>query len=435
MRDPMKEPPYRVVLCRFDEINLKSPQYQSRLVDILKDHIVKLCKREEIPLQSLKHYHGGLIAYFPEEDFKKALSIFPFISGIHSYSPALNTPRKMKILLQNVEKYIVNSIEEEDSVRVQYKNFVEPMDSAQLEGEERRIQSHVDTCLARKGFPTAPSQQKEHIFINIEVREEGTFIFHEKLTSLLGGLPLETNNAMIAIYSLDKPAIVGIFLNACILMLRRGAIISPIVFIQENINNPQIMETLLGRLKSDLVLQELSRYYPEDVTVLIAPLGEIHPSLETHITSCYTDEVRPRMMNAYTHYLHGKILESIIKKSRRRNFTTYGERKLHYKAVISTFSPEKDYSRILLHKKMDIPFVYPLSGLDPGLPQDFINRLPIPSDPIVFSENRDFQLESPQIKEIEAFFSKPLIVRILEKIVHEMKLYKRSSSILSSSPF
>ena len=89
---------YRVLLCRYNEIGLKSLPYQKKLLTFLVEDIKKICLREDLTLQSVLTLSGRLIFFFPSDEIPKAITVFRRIIGVQSISPALSVERKYEKL-------------------------------------------------------------------------------------------------------------------------------------------------------------------------------------------------------------------------------------------------------------------------------------------------------------------------------------------------
>ncbi|MGB7968621.1 MAG: tRNA uracil 4-sulfurtransferase ThiI [Methanobacterium sp.] len=194
------------ILVRYGEIGIKSPVVRKRFEKKLISNIKKLIKCKITINQ-------GRIFLFPEEP-ESALESLKKIFGVVSFSPTISTKTDCDSIKETVQDYIK-----------------ELMGKGEFNSEKpfavkcRRVGTHKFSSREMAGFcgaavievtnaPVDLSNPEFKLFI--EVREDVTYIFHEKIPGP-GGLPIGTQGRMISLVSggIDSPV-------ATYLMMKRG---------------------------------------------------------------------------------------------------------------------------------------------------------------------------------------------------------------------
>ena len=197
---------HSLIIARYGELGLKSNRVRSRFERKLSSNI-KASFNCEIDINQAR------IFIFPE-DFEKALAKLHKIFGIVSFSPAISTYSNFDDIEKTLAKYTDKLIEEGliDSEtpfaircrRVGSHNF-----------SSQEAAAFAGSVVVRKlGCPVDLSNPKFEIYL--EIRENETYIFHEKIKGP-GGLPLGTQGKLISLLSsgIDSPV-------ATYLMMKRG---------------------------------------------------------------------------------------------------------------------------------------------------------------------------------------------------------------------
>ncbi len=197
---------YELIIVRYGEIGVKSPKVRRRFENVLIKNIKsKLKCKIEI--------NQGRIFLYPE-DFHDAFNILSKTIGIVSFSPVVSTKTDFNNIEQTIDEYMEKLVSE-----------------GSFSGEKtfavrcRRVGTHEFTSQEMAGFcgsvvikntdaPVNLSNPDFELFV--EVREDITYIFHEKIPGL-GGLPVGTQGKVIALVSdgIDSPV-------AAFLMMKRG---------------------------------------------------------------------------------------------------------------------------------------------------------------------------------------------------------------------
>ena len=204
----------RPILVRYGEIGVKSPVVRKRFEKKLISNIKKLIKCKITINQ-------GRIFLFPE-DHDNALESLKKIFGVVSFSPTVSTETNNDSIKETVQSYIKELME---------KGEFNPEKPFAVKC--RRVGTHKFSSREMAGFcgaavieiTDAPVNLSNPEFrLYIEVREDVTYIFHEKIPGP-GGLPIGTQGRMISLVSggIDSPV-------ATYLMMKRGCDITILNF-------------------------------------------------------------------------------------------------------------------------------------------------------------------------------------------------------------
>lgn len=204
----------RPIIVRYGEIGVKSPVVRKRFEKKLISNIKVLidCKID---------INQGRIFLYPE-DFEDALKSLKKIFGIVSYSPTFKTKTDHETIKKAVQFYIDELIE---------KGEFDPKKTFAVKC--RRVGEHSFSSRDMAGFCGAAVIETTNAPVNlsnpdftlyIEVRDDDTYIFHEKI-KCAGGLPIGTQGRMISLVSggIDSPV-------ATYLMMKRGVDITIVNF-------------------------------------------------------------------------------------------------------------------------------------------------------------------------------------------------------------
>lgn len=242
---------YDLIIVRYGEIGVKSPKvrrrFENKLISNIKSKIN--CKIE---------INQGRVFLYPEnyEDAEAALSK---VIGIVSYSPAVSTKTDFDSIEETLNKYVDNLLSE---------GLFDETKSFAVRG--RRVGNHKFTSQEMAGFCGSVIVKKTGAPVNlskpdfeffVEVRDEKTYIFHEKIPGL-GGLPVGTQGKVVALVSggIDSPV-------AAFLMMKRGCEI-----IVLNFNNYPY--TPKSNEKVHKIVDKLNEYSPSKIKFYEAPYGE-----------------------------------------------------------------------------------------------------------------------------------------------------------------
>ena len=202
------------ILIRYGEIGIKSPRvrrrFEKRLISNIKNSITG----------DVELTHGRIFLY--PENQSEALNALGKIFGVVSYSPTVSTITDQDSIKETLQKYTRELIQE-----------------SQFSGERsfaircRRVGQHEFTSQEMAAYCGAVVVEETDAPVNlshpdleiyVEVREDKTYIYHEKLSGL-GGLPIGTQGKVIALLSdgIDSPV-------AAFLMMKRGCAVTILHF-------------------------------------------------------------------------------------------------------------------------------------------------------------------------------------------------------------
>lgn len=227
---------YSVIIARYGEIGLKSPKIRSRFEKKLVNNIKSSIKSKITRNQ-------GRIYIFPE-NFSEAILKLNKIFGIVSYSPAISTNSNYDDIEKTLENYIDKLVNE---------GFL--TSKTRFAIKCRRVGSHDFTSQEMAAFCGSVVVKKvqspvdltnPELTIFVEVRDDETFIFHEKIQGP-GGLPLGTQGKVVALLSsgIDSPV-------ATYLMMKRGCEVVALHFDNEPFTSKksyELFEKLVDKLQ------------------------------------------------------------------------------------------------------------------------------------------------------------------------------------------
>ena len=215
-----------LIIARYGEIGLKSPKIRSRFER-------KLVKNIRATFECEVDRNQGRIYIFPK-DFEEGIEKLNRVFGIVSYSPATSTKTTFDDIDETLGKYAEELIKEnilDENTRFAIKcrrvgkhDFTSQEMAAHCGGVVRdKILAPVDL--------TNPD-----LTIFVEVRQDDTYIFHEKIRGP-GGLPLGTQGKVVVLLSsgIDSPV-------AAYLMMKRGCEVIALHCNNDPFSGPKVTE-------------------------------------------------------------------------------------------------------------------------------------------------------------------------------------------------
>lgn len=215
-----------LIIARYGEIGLKSPRVRSRFERQLKSNIKTAfdCK--------IKINQGRIFIY--PKNFPEAMIKLKRIFGIVSFSPAIPTKTNHKDIENDLNKY-TEKLMEKNLINSNTKFAVRCRRVGEHEFSSQEIAGFSGSVIIKKtDAPVDLSNPDIEIFI--EVRDDKTYIFHEKIKGP-GGLPLGSQGRLVALVSsgIDSPV-------AAYLMMKRGCAITAIHFDNDPFAGPKVTE-------------------------------------------------------------------------------------------------------------------------------------------------------------------------------------------------
>lgn len=226
------------IIVRYGEIGVKSHKVRRRFENRLISNIKNLIDCEI-------NIKQGRIFLYPH-NYKSALEKLGKIFGVVSYSPTISTKTDYNAITETLQNYVKELIEQK---------IFSPTDSFAIKC--RRVGEHEFTSQEMAAYcgsvvvkeTNAPVNLSNPDFtINVEVRDDKTYFFHEKIPGL-GGLPIGTQGRVIALVSggIDSPV-------ATFLMMKRGCDVTILHF-----NNTPYTECH-GGCKITKIVEKLKEY-------------------------------------------------------------------------------------------------------------------------------------------------------------------------------
>ncbi|XEO76516.1 tRNA sulfurtransferase [Candidatus Lokiarchaeum ossiferum] len=423
---------YNLIICRYNEIGLKSRKVRSRMEQRLVSHIKKICKRENLSIVHAQREWGRFIFEFSLENMPKALKIFKYIIGLHSFSPAISVDSSNSSIIEKVKDFATADIKSGDSFVIRARRVKShPKTSLEIEREMGEVVLDTAAKLGREIFVKMKNPTKT---IYIEVREAATYFFSKKINTIWGGNPIEIDKPVIALWRGDFNDTV-----AAQLMLRRGSIIFPIIFFDEKnqlFNSPKTMSSAIEEIKL------IAKYLPEPITVLQLDLH----SLGEYLNQISDESVKNILLAYSTMYL----LDNLGKEVNFNRELRFNSKDLWIKGILTSFRLT-DSLYCALGQNLTIPHFMPIIGLSNEMIQDVQIRLNMTSsqtqndeftvaDIVLNHQNGDsfskIKPESHQIsiiKDIKLILEKNVsseLIILLDSIVNQRQKILVQGSIL-----
>ncbi|MCF2138585.1 MAG: hypothetical protein K9W44_00850 [Candidatus Lokiarchaeota archaeon] len=412
---------YRVIVCKYNELGLKSSTYQTQLLNILMDSIKKICKREHLTLQSIISLPGRILCFFPSQEIIKALLIFKYIIGIQVFAPAITSPRKLEILSQKCVDYLsllyqIHPFSSVTLVLKGNKNLINEYNSFSTE-----LKQIIDINCQNAKLPINFTESSPDITLRVEFRKKGTYLYHLEYPTHFAGFPIESKKVFLLPWTNSPDEFL-----AGMLMVRRGSIVIPISIIQtDNYSDNKSKKKDLKNERN--LLTEIAKYYAD-------PLPWIKIS-QNELNNISNDFAQSR------NEVWLKVLEKLCILSIERAFIHMGNRKLHFKGIIV---PNSFESRIFRKENLKIPVFYPLIGFSFGFIQRimeeyehdpwnfsfhrFISQKSWESPSFLLRENK--KLINPQKKAELQFSAQKSNVEINDSIILKIKSNLRVNFII-----
>ena len=268
---------YDLIIARYGEIGIKSPRVRSRFEK-------KLVKNIKATFECKVDRNQGRIYIFPE-DFDEGLDQLNYVFGVVSYSPAVSTHTSYEDIDETLTKYTESLIE--DGVLDENTKFA--IKCRRVGTHDFSSQEMAAHCggVVRNVVQAPVDLSNPDLTIFVEVREDDTYIFHEKIKGP-GGLPLGTQGKVVALISsgIDSPV-------AAYLMMKRGCEVIALNCDNAPFVGPkstEVFELLVGQLnkyakgapiKKRVVpygeyLQAAKGHAPEKMTCVLCKSGMYH---------------------------------------------------------------------------------------------------------------------------------------------------------------
>ncbi|WP_409199952.1 tRNA uracil 4-sulfurtransferase ThiI [Methanobrevibacter sp. DSM 116169] len=229
---------HELIIARYGEIGLKSPKIRSKFERKLVSNIKGTIDAEVDRNQ-------GRIYIFPK-DFDDAVSKLNKVFGIVSYSPAVICETNFEDIDNTLAKY-VDELESMNLMNPKTRFAIRCRRVGKHDFSSQELAAYCGGVVVRK-LSCPVDLTNPEFTIYVEVRDNETYIFHEKIDGP-GGLPLGTQGKVISLLSsgIDSPV-------ATYLMMKRGCEVVGLHF--ENI--PYTTEKSLEQFET--LVKELETY-------------------------------------------------------------------------------------------------------------------------------------------------------------------------------
>ena len=229
---------YDLILARYGEIGVKSPKIRARFEK-------KLVKNIKATFECKVERNQGRI-YIHPKNFDEGIEKLNHVFGVVSYSPAVSTKTTYEDIEKDLTKYVKDLIKE---------NLID--ENTKFAINCRRVGNHDFTSqemgaycgnIVRNVVSAPVDLTNPELTIFVEVRENDTYIFHEKIKGP-GGLPLGTQGKVVALISsgIDSPV-------AAYLMMKRGCEVIALHFNNDPFSGPKVTENF------NLLVDQLNTY-------------------------------------------------------------------------------------------------------------------------------------------------------------------------------
>ena len=218
-----------------------------RMLRILINNIKKMLKKENVIFlkYQISKDSSRIFFFFKNEDIPKAIEVLRNVFGIYSLSPCLRTSNKLENISQRAIEIGNYILKEKDSFAIRVKRSgkhdYSSIEVANIVG--KAILDNFDN-LDLKVNLTSP---KKVIFV--EIRDEFSYLFSEKLKSNWGGLPIEKRKK-VAVMDIGRLS----DLISGFLLMKRGCVVYPVLF--EMTQKTELFNIWLSNWK------EIANYFP-----------------------------------------------------------------------------------------------------------------------------------------------------------------------------
>ncbi len=434
---------YNIIIGRYNELGLKSKKVRARMEYSLLDHISKVCKREGLNLISSYRRFGRLIFHFQNEQIPIALEVFKHIIGLHSFSPGFSVEPNFEIIQDSVLKLASFYIENNDTFAVRASR-IKPFPKTSIEIEREIGGSVFDDFSANgKSLTVDLSNPKKTIYI--EVREKNAYIYTEKIPTIWGGNPIETDKAILALFHGRKGEKV-----ASQLMLRRGAIVEPVLIYAESLGISKTNEKYKKVIEN---IQQNAKFLSESMKLNIL-------NAEPLIKQIQQENIPESELEYYYKYSIMILMENLRKNLNASGQIAYKKKRLFFKGIITSIDLSDEFSYLVGQQITPVHFM-PLIGLSQNMIDDLDVRLSEQIDtstlPITqiktenekkkskfslgqtvafgtsdYIDNSDINSEdlAEKFEEITTYFEKDNIYSVISQIVNNKEIQEIKGKIL-----
>jgi thiamine biosynthesis protein ThiI len=204
----------RPIIVRYGEIGIKSPPVRSRFEKRLISNIKNLIEADVTITQ-------GRIFLYPK-NYQQALESLGKIFGVVSYSPSVKTRTDYDSIKETLRNYVKELVKQK-KFQGKQSFAIRCRRVGQHEFTSQEMAAYCGSVVVDEvGAPVDLSNPDFEIYV--EVREDETYVFHQKISGL-GGLPIGTQGRVISLISggIDSPV-------STFLMMKRGCAVTLLHF-------------------------------------------------------------------------------------------------------------------------------------------------------------------------------------------------------------
>ncbi|WP_458453529.1 tRNA uracil 4-sulfurtransferase ThiI [Methanobrevibacter sp.] len=229
---------YDLIIARYGEIGIKSPKIRSRFER-------KLVKNIKATFKCDVERNQGRIYVHPE-NFSEGVEKLNRVFGVVSYSPAISTQTTFEDIDETLSSYAEELIAEK-ALDENTKFAIKCRRVGKHDFTSQEMAAHCGGVV-RNVVPAPVDLTNPDLTIYVEVRENKTYIFHEKVKGP-GGLPLGTQGKVIVLLSsgIDSPV-------AAYLMMKRGCEVVALHCNNDPFSGPKVTENF------NLLVDQLNKY-------------------------------------------------------------------------------------------------------------------------------------------------------------------------------
>ena len=215
-----------LIIARYGEIGLKSPKIRSRFER-------KLVKNIKATFECEVERNQGRIYIFPN-DFEEGIEKLNRVFGVVSYSPATSTKTTFEDIDETLGKY-TEELMAENIIDENTKFAIKCRRVGKHDFTSQEMAAHCGGVVRDKILAPVDLTNPD-LTIFVEVRENDTYIFHEKIKGP-GGLPLGTQGKVVVLLSsgIDSPV-------AAYLMMKRGCEVIALHCNNDPFSGPKVTE-------------------------------------------------------------------------------------------------------------------------------------------------------------------------------------------------
>ena len=316
-----------LIIARYGELALKSDGVRKRFENRLANNI-RASIDAEVKVRQAR-------IYISPKDFNDAIEKLERIFGIVSFSPAVTTKSTFEDIEESVSSY-AEKLHDEGLLDENTKFAISCRRVGNHEFSSQEMAAFAGAVVVKK-YSSPVDLTNPELTIYLEVRDNDTYIFHEKIPGP-GGLPLGTQGKVVALVSsgIDSPV-------ATYLMMKRGCQVIALFCDNDPYTTPEALKNF-----NDLI-DQLNLYASG------APIKRRVVKYGDYLSTCKSDA--PDKMTC------------VLCKSGMYKLAGKLAKKMHAEAVIDGSSLGQVASQTLpnilaTREDLDVPVLSPLIGLD-----------------------------------------------------------------------